>query len=357
MSEISVCIITKNEEQNIEKCLSAIRPYPFEIIVVDTGSTDNTRAIAAKYADAVYDFTWINDFSAARNFSISKASNNWILVLDSDEYVTELDYEGLLAFRTAFPNHIGRFTRHSPDRTGSVFVDPVERFFDKNLFHYERMIHEQVVPIHADTLIQYKPIPLTVDHSGYVSMEIAQQKAERNIRMLLEDLKNRPSDVYVLFQIGQAYYMIAEYEKAVEYFEQALSHDVDPQTGYVQLLVTSYAYSLLNLDCHSKAIAFLEQIENEFSFLSDYYYALGLAYSRSQNYIKALPSFVKALSAPVQLAQGTNSFLIFFELGIINAALGNYDSARQFLQKSGVDYPQALKSLEEMERQLAALQN
>ena len=76
---VSVCIIAKNEEKHIEKCLSSIRSHTaesadFEIIVVDTGSTDRTKALAAKYADKVLDFTWVNDFSAARNYSVAQAS-------------------------------------------------------------------------------------------------------------------------------------------------------------------------------------------------------------------------------------------------------------------------------------------
>ena len=74
MLPISVCIITKNEEKYLETCLQKLKRYDFEIIVTDTGSTDHTVAIAGEYADQVHHFTWINDFSAARNFCISKAS-------------------------------------------------------------------------------------------------------------------------------------------------------------------------------------------------------------------------------------------------------------------------------------------
>lgn len=352
MSEISVCIITKNEEKNLEKCLSKIRPYPFEIIVVDTGSTDNTKIIAEKYADAVYDFKWINDFSAARNFSISKASNDWILVLDSDEYVRELDYNGILQFTKDYPKTIGRLTRFSPDRVGSVTVDEVERLFDRSIYHYERTIHEQVMPI-DHTPLTVQPIPLIVDHSGYVSLELAQQKAERNLSLLLEELKTNPKDAYTLFQIGQSYYMVCEYAKALPYFEKSFSCDVNPDADFVQLMLTSYVFTLLNLDKEDAAISFLEQVGPYFSMLSDYHYALGLCYAHKQAYIKALPTFIQALSAPKHFIQGTNSFLIFYQLGIINASIGHIDSARDFLQKASADYEPALLALEEIERQLS----
>ena len=80
---VSVCIIAKNEEKYIDECLKRLEPYGFEIVVTDTGSTDQTVEIAKKYTDKVFAFEWINDFSAARNFCVSHASNNclhWIVM-------------------------------------------------------------------------------------------------------------------------------------------------------------------------------------------------------------------------------------------------------------------------------------
>ena len=82
---LSICMIVKNEELNLAKCLMSVKPVADEIIVVDTGSTDKTKAIASALGAKVFDFTWTNDFSEARNYSLSKASGDWILVLDADE--------------------------------------------------------------------------------------------------------------------------------------------------------------------------------------------------------------------------------------------------------------------------------
>ncbi len=111
MKPFSVCIIAKNEEKNIERCLSSIQHFDCEIIVVDTGSTDRTKEIAQKYGAKVYDFEWINDFSAARNFSISKASYDWILVLDCDEWTEESDPEEFVFLAREYPSYVGRLKR------------------------------------------------------------------------------------------------------------------------------------------------------------------------------------------------------------------------------------------------------
>ncbi len=89
MVSISVCMIVKDEEAVLERCLECIRGIADEIIVVDTGSADKTKEIAARYTDRIYDFPWNNDFSAARNFSFSKAAGDYIYIADADEVIDE----------------------------------------------------------------------------------------------------------------------------------------------------------------------------------------------------------------------------------------------------------------------------
>ena len=89
MIEISCCMIVKNEEKILARCLDSIVDLMDEIIIVDTGSTDATKEIAARYTDKIYDFEWIDDFSAARNFSFSKATKDYIYTADADEVLNE----------------------------------------------------------------------------------------------------------------------------------------------------------------------------------------------------------------------------------------------------------------------------
>src|SRR3989338_7436069 len=92
MTTISLCMITKNEEQFLEQCLNSVKELVDEIILVDTGSTDKTKEIAGKFTDKIFDFQWCGDFSAARNESLKHAAKDWILVLDADE---QLDPDGV----------------------------------------------------------------------------------------------------------------------------------------------------------------------------------------------------------------------------------------------------------------------
>ncbi|MBF0225727.1 MAG: FkbM family methyltransferase [Desulfobacterales bacterium] len=92
---ISICMIVKNEEKNIERCIKNLKPLADELIVVDTGSSDKTKELASNLGTIVYNFEWRDDFSKARNFSISKASCKWILIMDADELIDPKDFSGL----------------------------------------------------------------------------------------------------------------------------------------------------------------------------------------------------------------------------------------------------------------------
>ena len=89
MITISVCMIVKNEEAQLAACLDSLKPIADEIIIVDTGSSDRTKEIAARYTDRIYDFPWIDDFAAARNFAFSKATKEYIYTADADEVIDE----------------------------------------------------------------------------------------------------------------------------------------------------------------------------------------------------------------------------------------------------------------------------
>ncbi len=99
MATISLCMIVKNEEKILARCLDSIYDLMDEIIIVDTGSTDHTKEIAGKYTDKVYDFVWVNDFAAARNFSFSRAGCEYIYIADADEVLDEENHEKFQALK------------------------------------------------------------------------------------------------------------------------------------------------------------------------------------------------------------------------------------------------------------------
>lgn len=351
MIPISVCIIAKNEEQNIENCLKPLKAYDWEIIVVDTGSTDRTKEIAEKYADKVLDYTWCDDFSAARNFSLEQASHDIILVIDSDEYLTEVDVEAIqrLAMQnSACVGLLSRENHYQMNGTDSVYVDLVERLFSRKYYHYEGIIHEQVRLREPDryTYETYQ-IPLILNHSGYNgSEESLREKAMRNISLLEKDLETHPDNPYTYFQIGQAYNMIHDDVNACLYYGKGLSYDVDPAAEYVQMMVIGYGYALLHLNRAEEALG-LNGVYDAFAVSADFFTLMGLIYLRNGQYMNALLEFVKALSCDKAHVVGSNSFIPSYNIGLINEMMGDTEAALMHYRKCG-DFPMALERIQEL---------
>lgn len=351
MIPISICIIAKNEEQNIENCLKPLRAYDWEIIVVDTGSTDRTKEIAGKYADKVLDYIWCDDFSAARNFSIEQASYDTILVIDSDEYLTEIDIEAILHLASQNPVSVGLLSRenhYQMNGTDSVYVDLVERLFSRKYYHYEGIIHEQVCLREPEryTYETYQ-IPLILNHSGYNGSEEAlREKAMRNISLLEKDLEIHPGNPYTYFQIGQSYNMIHDDVNACLYYGKGLSYDVDPAAEYVQMMVIGYGYALLHLNRAEEALG-LNGVYDAFAVSADFFTLMGLIYLRNGQYMNALLEFVKALSCDKAHVVGSNSFIPSYNIGLINEMMGDTEAALMHYKKCG-DFPMALEKIQEL---------
>lgn len=336
MIPISLCMITKNESDKLDRCLAAVKDLPLEIIVVDTGSTDNSIEVARKYTEHVYHFDWISDFAAARNFSISKATNDWILVLDTDEYVTSVDMEAIYELLAANPAGVGCLIRNSPDTLNSTIVDHVERLFNRHIYMYKRPIHEQVLPIdEGSTVFSSFDIPLYVDHDGYIgSRDITDAKAKRNLEILLSSESLYP-DAYTYFQIGQSYYMLRDFKKASFYYEKGLNFDLAPESEFVQLMIVHYGYSLLNTNRAEDALCFFEQVYSYFDFLADFLLAMGVIYMRNGHYMKAALQFIKATQAEKFFTLGTNSFRAYYHLGAVYEMIGQPENALLFYEKCG----------------------
>ncbi|QGQ96503.1 glycosyltransferase family 2 protein [Paenibacillus psychroresistens] len=99
MITISLCMIVKNEEETLERCLTSVKNIANEIIIVDTGSTDSTKQIAARFTNKIVDFTWIDDFAAARNFAFQQATKSYILWLDADDVFEKVDREKFIQLK------------------------------------------------------------------------------------------------------------------------------------------------------------------------------------------------------------------------------------------------------------------
>lgn len=353
MIPISICIIGKNEENNIEKCLEPLTHYPFEIIYVDTGSTDRTKELAAKYTNKIYDFEWIGDFSAARNYSLSKASHNYVLVLDCDEYLTEIDLEGICQEIEKHPRSVGQLLRHSytGESVGDTFSpERVDRLFHKRYYHYCYIIHEQVSDIKTDnTDYERYDIPLIVDHVGYVgTIDQKRLKADRNNELLFQEIERNPTESYFYFQVGQSYNIIEDYENAYIYYKKAFMLPLNLDNLWVHVMATAFINTMIQTGRAEEALALYEPVYNDYAQDVEFLCSMGNLYLGQDppQPLKAMMEFVKTLQFPEQERSDSITYVSLYGMGFSNELLGNLPAAISFYQKSAAyGFPPALEKL------------
>ncbi|MBO5207977.1 MAG: glycosyltransferase [Lachnospiraceae bacterium] len=350
MIPITVCMIAKNEDNHIEECLKRLRPCKFEIIVVDTGSVDRTTEIARKYTDKVFHFDWCDDFSAARNFSIEQASNDWVLIIDCDEYLENVnlaDVENAISEEENIDS-VGIILRNNPysiQGVRSIMTEYIGRLFNRAHCHYEGIIHEQVKTLAGKEPKTFQ-VPLTFYHEGYVSESDKRMRATRNLEMLLRDLDLKGPNPYIYFQLGQNYISLNDLEKAAYYSKLGLDMNADPHSAFVQSMAETYGYCLIELAKYDSAMALLEKYEL-FSNSADFVYLIGMIYMKKGMFENALEEFEKATTMTTYSRTGVNSYRAYYNMGVIYEQMYDLDKAKSFYKKCG-DFDAAVKRLEEL---------
>lgn len=160
---ISLCMIVKNEEETLARCLESVEDIADEIIVVDTGSTDRTKEIAQRYTDQIYDFAWIDDFAAARNFSFSKASMEYCMWLDADDLLLRADRENLKKLKQSLPAETDivmmRYQTAFDEAGNPTFSYYRERIVRNHAgFLWQGAVHEAITP---SGILVYSEIAVT----------------------------------------------------------------------------------------------------------------------------------------------------------------------------------------------------
>lgn len=222
---LSGCIIARNDAARVARCIESVAVVTTEVIVVDTGSNDETPRIAEAAGARVETFRWCDDFSAARNHSLSLAKGEWILVLDTDEAL-DPGQEGLLRELTSAPHELAyrcRLRNLLPD--GKEFWSYVARLFRNDpRIRFSGRVHEQIEPSLAPLGRTPAPCDLTISHFGYAVDEATNRaKAERNLRGLLLDLEEQPQNGFVALKVGQLYTTLGQNERALEFLTRAVT--------------------------------------------------------------------------------------------------------------------------------------
>ncbi|GLI08705.1 hypothetical protein YDYSG_47370 [Paenibacillus tyrfis] len=294
---LSLCMIVKDEEKTLRRCLDSVKGLVDEIIVVDTGSTDKTVEIASEFTNHVYPFQWINDFAAAKNEAIRKSTAKWILVLDADEYVQSDEHqrlrEHLQNLNYAEPQGIilpiFNFLGHVKDRK---FIEStaVRLFTNHPDVYFYRPIHEQITYRHGE--IKLTNHYFKIFHTGYTDETRGRKdKSTRNLS-IFESLSNKTD--YDFFTLGNEYMILKDYKKALYYYERAYKKAKKDEAWYLHC-VNSTINAYFHLDRYKEASELIEESIRTWPYYSDYYCYRGLVFSHFGLYEQAIHSFNKAL--------------------------------------------------------------
>lgn len=341
--KINLVMIVKNEERCLKQCLQAAKPLVDQIIVADTGSLDKTVEIAEQMGAVVYPFTWINDFSAARNFALDQSDADWNLVLDADEYLktcTRKDLEQALEQRKGI--WIGGIIRYDfyQDQEGiSTSTSVLPRLLPKNV-RYTGIIHEQ-----PDGKYPCYKIPLAADHDGYLYRD----KGERNLPYLKKAVEEYPEDGYYQFQLASTLRNLKRLKESLPSFRRFYRY-ASVRDSYRAGGIVLYLYTLLDLGSTKyldEAASIIEQEEKRLGQWSDFCFVCGLFYMKRvlsdvSRYISLLPNIERCYLTCLALGEkpemggvvGTGSFKAAYNLGAWYEVSGQMESAVKYYRIS-----------------------
>lgn len=352
---LSIAMMVKNEEKNLENCLKSLRPIleniESELIVVDTGSTDKTLEIAKKFTDKVYFHKWNNDFSEMRNITINYAIGKWVFIIDGDEVMD--DTNEIISFFNSgeykqFKSAMITGINYTNLETKAYNTLDTIRFFykDKDL-RYEGAVHNQAIyktPV--------KKLNCTFKHYGYVNSdkELMDRKFTRTTEILKKELEKNPDNIYYLFQLSKSYLMHGDIKKALDESYKAyekLNNKNQIQYKYVYI---NHAYTLCMNGIYSEAeqvcrngIDIVRDNDDHNQYKIDLFYYMG----KSQMLQKKYDQAIKAFNNYIILMNKYESGDIKSDISIINQTICNKQevlcdlSRLYYLEK---DYKCALNS-------------
>lgn len=228
MPGLTVSMIVKNEEKKLKKCLDSIKDAADEIVIVDTGSTDDTIKIAEEYKARIFHFGWQNDFSAARNYALSKSTCSWILYIDADEVLPSSSLQELKTLIGKDEAAGFKCTVKSIDsqhgRNNSMQY--VRLFKYTEGIKFQGKVHEQIVHSLVEKGYTIRESGIEIIHTGYdIAKDEKQKKALRNLPLLLDEYYASKSSYYA-FQLGLTYQILQDNDRSKFYFEEAVKDEL-----------------------------------------------------------------------------------------------------------------------------------
>lgn len=283
---LSLCMIVKNEEIYLPQCLESVKDVVDELIIVDTGSTDDTPNIAKQYGASVYDYAWQDDFAAARNFGLDKANGVFILFLDADEALSADAQTHLRSFLSNTPAEGIYLIVRSIGLTNALAPyydsEQVRLFRNRPQYRFENAIHEMIYPSIVAQHGSLLRSNFVIHHYGYLKNVVqgTESRIDRDRRLLERMYLDNPDSVYTKAKLGFIYLLEREYPKALHLLQQ-VTHEIDSQSVepdflhsvFLALAQTAQAMGQYRLSKECAKAGYLLKTQPSMTRPSMFYYA------------------------------------------------------------------------------------
>lgn len=335
---LSLCMIVRDSAHTLPACLESVRPWVDEIVIVDTGSTDETPRIVESFGGRLFHFPWCDDFSAARNESLRHARGDWLFWMDSDDTIPPECGRRLwsLIDRDLDPHLLGYVMQvHCPggnedgDREWNVtVVDHVKLFRNRADLRFEGRIHEQVLPAIRRGGGDVAWTELYVVHSGSdQSSEAQERKRQRDLRILAIELAERPHHPFTLFNLGMTFIDGSQFDEAANYLRRSIARS-GPEESHLRKAYALLIYAEMRLEdreaarqtCNRARMLFPHDVELRFRegvLLHD----LGRLEEARKAYLDVLESREERHFSSVD--RGLSGFKARQNLAVVTADLGD----------------------------------
>lgn len=351
---LSACLIVKNEERFLRNCLESLRGIADEVIVVDTGSTDQTVKIAKRMGAKVHHFDWIGDFSAARNESIRHATGDWILIIDADEH---LDPQTAASLRLAIADP-GTDSYLLPLLNKLGHMDQVEALLPRLFRRREGVrftgrIHEQVLPQLDQLGFRHQVAAARLIHEGYLPEVVSERdKHARNLALLEQQLHEEPGNIDYQFQLGKQLIMGVEVANGSMEDAERAAKLIEAVCGTLELMAEvpgSAADAFLNLaKAYQRLGRQLEVVRvcqrglRLYPDFPDLRFMLGLGFIELGRYSEALTQFRKCRELEPRIFQAvsdpaTRTWRSYWGEAIAYLRMGFFEDARPLLESAFKD--------------------
>lgn len=282
---ITACLIVKNEEDMLRRCLESLQGGVDEIVIVDTGSTDKTKEIAKEFTNKVYDFEWTDDFAEARNYAASHATGEWIIAIDADECV---DPENFKAAMEEIKEDSGKYDTYAVEIISfleeSSVVNNMARIYRNNdVLYFEGAIHEQLVKKGEKQKLVLSSVKLY--HYGYLKNVIEKHnKQERNMKIIKKELQSGKDKGFTHFNYGQELRRLGKTKEALDAFIIAFQHKEDISHSWVATCLYYMVESLVKLKRYEDALTIIKDAEEIFPTAPDFPFLKGEVYFKQNRF-------------------------------------------------------------------------